>query len=164
MHVPAGVHACAACKPSTQLQQQPDPPAPVCRAVCVCVNSRIARRHGTLQSSSCVFLSAPASPALPLLQMVCQATTAQDVRIRIGAFSCLHEIAAGYYGKLPPYMPEIFNISVKAINGDEEDVALQVCLGLAVLGRRQTERHNGRRRHCVCLPLASCTSHSRQPP
>jgi importin subunit beta-1 len=59
--------------------------------------------------------------------MVCQATTAQDVRIRIGAFSCLHEIAAGYYAKLPPYMPEIFNISVKAINGDEEDVALQVC-------------------------------------
>lgn len=70
--------------------------------------------------------------ALPLCcpapQMVCEATTAQDERIRISAFSCLHEIAANYYGKLPNYMTEIFNISVKAIQGDSEDVALQVRL------------------------------------
>lgn len=58
--------------------------------------------------------------------MVCEATTAQDERIRIAAFSCLHEIAANYYAKLPTYMTEIFNITVKAIQGDSEDVALQV--------------------------------------
>jgi importin subunit beta-1 len=59
--------------------------------------------------------------------MVCEATSAPDERIRIGAFSCLHEIAANYYGKLPAYMSEVFNISVKAINEDVEDVGLQVC-------------------------------------
>lgn len=61
-----------------------------------------------------------------LPQMVCQATTAQDQRIRVGAFTCLHEIAANYYSKLPAYMTEIFNVSIKAISGDTEDVALQV--------------------------------------
>jgi hypothetical protein len=71
-----------------------------------------------------------------LLQMVCQATTAPDVRIRVAAFSCLHEIAANYYSKLPAYMAEIFNMSVKAINGDEEEVALQVGLRSRV-GQRQ---------------------------
>lgn len=64
--------------------------------------------------------------------MVCQATTAPDVRIRVAAFSCLHEIAANYYAKLPAYMTEVFNMSVKAINGDEEDVALQVGEGTRV--------------------------------
>lgn len=84
--------------------------------------------------------------------MVCQATTAQDVRIRIGAFSCLHEIAAGYYGKLPPYMPEIFNISVKAINGDEEDVALQVRLGSVAVLERGRLRGTMAGGDTACLP------------
>lgn len=62
--------------------------------------------------------------ALPL-QMVCQGTTARDERIRIASFTCLHEIAANYYAKLPAYMGEIFNISVKAIQEDSEEVGLQ---------------------------------------
>lgn len=57
--------------------------------------------------------------------MVCQGTGAPDERIRIASFTCLHEIAANYYSKLPPYMGEIFNISVKAIQEDVEDVGLQ---------------------------------------
>lgn len=59
------------------------------------------------------------------LQMVCQGTGAADERIRISSFTCLHEIAANYYSKLPAYMGEIFNISVKAIQEDTEEVGLQ---------------------------------------
>lgn len=70
-----------------------------------------------------------ASCRLFVLQMVCQATTAPDERIRIAAFSCLHEIAANYYSKLPAYMQEVFAISVKAINEDVEEVGLQVGAG-----------------------------------
>lgn len=61
-----------------------------------------------------------------IMQVVCQATVASDPRVRHAAFSCLHEIAANYYCHLPPYMGDIFNITVKAIRGgDEEEVALQ---------------------------------------
>lgn len=60
-----------------------------------------------------------------MLQMVCEGTGAPDERIRIASFTCLHEIAANYYAKLPAYMGEIFNISVKAIQEDVEEVGLQ---------------------------------------
>jgi len=60
-----------------------------------------------------------------IMQMVCQGTVANDSRIRIASFTCLHEIAANYYSKMPPYMTEIFNMTVKAMREDEEDVALQ---------------------------------------
>jgi hypothetical protein len=73
--------------------------------------------------------------------MVCQATTAGDERIRIAAFSCLHEIAANYYAKLPAYITEIFKISIKAIQEDSEDVGLQV--GARVVC--------GVRAWCVCV-------------
>ncbi|KAF8069441.1 KPNB1 [Scenedesmus sp. PABB004] len=60
-----------------------------------------------------------------IMQMVCQGTSARDERIRIASFTCLHEIATNYYATLPPYMTEIFNISVKAVQEDSEDVGLQ---------------------------------------
>ncbi|GBF94393.1 importin subunit beta-like [Raphidocelis subcapitata] len=60
-----------------------------------------------------------------IMQVVCQGTVASDPRIRVQSFTCLHEIAANYYGQLPPYMQEIFNLTVKAIKDDEEEVALQ---------------------------------------
>eukprot|EP00878_Enallax_costatus_P011619 GHUV01012128.1.p1 GENE.GHUV01012128.1~~GHUV01012128.1.p1 ORF type:complete len:603 (+),score=213.52 GHUV01012128.1:279-2087(+) len=60
-----------------------------------------------------------------IMQMVCQGTSAPDQRIRLASFTCLHEIAQAYYSKLPAYMGEIFNVSVKAINEDAEEVALQ---------------------------------------
>ncbi len=59
-------------------------------------------------------------------QVVCQGTQAGELRIRVASFECLHEIAGLYYAKLVPYMTEIYNITVKAIKEDEEDVALQV--------------------------------------
>jgi importin subunit beta-1 len=60
-----------------------------------------------------------------IMQVVCQGTVAADARIRVQSFTCLHEIAANYYGRLAPYMQEIFGLTVKAIREDEEDVALQ---------------------------------------
>lgn len=60
-----------------------------------------------------------------IMQMVCQATTAGEERIRVAAFTCLHEIAAHYYEKLPPYMQEVYNITVRAIKSDTEEVGMQ---------------------------------------
>ncbi|MEW5305276.1 MAG: hypothetical protein WDW38_005680 [Sanguina aurantia] len=60
-----------------------------------------------------------------LMQVVCQGTQSQDLLIRSESFRCLHEIAAYYYGKLPAYMTELYNITVKAIQSDEEEVGLQ---------------------------------------
>jgi importin subunit beta-1 len=42
-----------------------------------------------------------------VMQVVCQGTQAPDIRIRTASFECLHEIAAIYYSKLPPYMTEL---------------------------------------------------------
>lgn len=56
---------------------------------------------------------------------MCQGTQSQDLLIRSESFRCLHEIAAYYYGKLPAYMTELYNITVKAIQSDEEEVGLQ---------------------------------------
>ena len=43
-------------------------------------------------------------PLATTLQVVCQGTVANDLRIRVQSFTCLHEIAANYYNRLPPYM------------------------------------------------------------
>ena len=60
-----------------------------------------------------------------LMQVVCQGTQSPEIRIRTASFECLHEIAAIYYSKLPAYMTELYNITVKAIKEDQEEVALQ---------------------------------------
>ncbi|KAJ9518220.1 hypothetical protein QJQ45_010161 [Haematococcus lacustris] len=60
-----------------------------------------------------------------LMQVVCQGTQASELRIRVASFECLHEIAALYYSKLVPYMTQIYALTVKAINDDTEEVALQ---------------------------------------
>lgn len=49
----------------------------------------------------------PESKTPTCSQVVCQGTQAQDIRIRTASFECLHEIAAIYYSKLPPYMTEL---------------------------------------------------------
>ncbi|KAG1660011.1 hypothetical protein FOA52_009831 [Chlamydomonas sp. UWO 241] len=60
-----------------------------------------------------------------VMQVVCQGTQSPEIRIRTASFECLHEIAAMYYGKLPTYMTELYNITVKAMKEDQEEVALQ---------------------------------------
>ncbi len=60
-----------------------------------------------------------------LMQVVCQGTQSPEIKIRSASFECLHEIAAMYYAKLPAYMTELYNITVKAVKEDDEEVALQ---------------------------------------
>ena len=53
-----------------------------------------------------------------LMQVVCQGTQSPEIRIRTASFECLHEIAAMYYAKLPAYMTELYNITVRGhLNG-----------------------------------------------
>eukprot|EP00195_Chlamydomonas_chlamydogama_P009742 CAMPEP_0202900576 /NCGR_PEP_ID=MMETSP1392-20130828/11916_1 /ASSEMBLY_ACC=CAM_ASM_000868 /TAXON_ID=225041 /ORGANISM="Chlamydomonas chlamydogama, Strain SAG 11-48b" /LENGTH=865 /DNA_ID=CAMNT_0049586993 /DNA_START=281 /DNA_END=2875 /DNA_ORIENTATION=+ len=60
-----------------------------------------------------------------LMQVVCEGTQSPEIRIRTAAFECLHEIAALYYNKLPAYITQLYNITVKAIKEDQEEVSLQ---------------------------------------
>lgn len=60
-----------------------------------------------------------------LMQVVCQGTQAANVEIRKASFECLHEIADNYYDKLVPYMTELYNLTVKAMKEDIDDVACQ---------------------------------------
>ncbi|KAF7070886.1 hypothetical protein CFC21_076326, partial [Triticum aestivum] len=60
-----------------------------------------------------------------IMRVVCEATQSPDVKIRQAAFECLVAISSTYYDKLATYMQDIFNITAKAVRGDEESVALQ---------------------------------------
>ncbi|KAK4480518.1 hypothetical protein RD792_013594 [Penstemon davidsonii] len=60
-----------------------------------------------------------------IMRVVCEATLSPEVKIRQAAFECLVSIGSLYYEKLAPYIQDIFNITSKAVRGDEEPVALQ---------------------------------------
>ncbi|KAI9096802.1 hypothetical protein K1719_025981 [Acacia pycnantha] len=60
-----------------------------------------------------------------IMRVVCETTMSPEVKIRQAAFECLVSIASMYYEKLAPYIQDIFNITAKAVRGDEEPVALQ---------------------------------------
>ncbi|KAI4337988.1 hypothetical protein L6164_016346 [Bauhinia variegata] len=60
-----------------------------------------------------------------IMRVVCETTLSPEVKIRQAAFECLVSIASMYYEKLNNYIQDIFNITAKAIRGDEEPVALQ---------------------------------------
>lgn len=60
-----------------------------------------------------------------IMRVVCEATLSPDLKIRQAAFECLVSISSMYYEKLASYMPDIFNITAKAVREDEEPVALQ---------------------------------------
>ncbi|KAH9320615.1 hypothetical protein KI387_015254 [Taxus chinensis] len=60
-----------------------------------------------------------------IMRVVCEATLSPDIRIRLAAFECLVSISSTYYGKLRPYMEDIFTITAKAVREDKEPVALQ---------------------------------------
>ncbi|KAK4787871.1 hypothetical protein SAY86_011704 [Trapa natans] len=60
-----------------------------------------------------------------IMRVVCEATLSPVVKIRQAAFECLVAVSSTYYEKLAPYIHDIFNITLKAVNGDEEPVALQ---------------------------------------
>eukprot|EP00250_Pteridium_aquilinum_P007789 c17439_g2_i1 orf=1-960(-) len=60
-----------------------------------------------------------------IMRVICEATLCQDARVRQAAFECLVSISSTYYGKLAPYMQDVFSITAKAVREDEEQVALQ---------------------------------------
>lgn len=60
-----------------------------------------------------------------IMQVVCEAATSPDLKVRISSFECLVKIASLYYDKLGQYMQKLFIITLEAIKKDDEKVALQ---------------------------------------
>ncbi|RDW90181.1 karyopherin beta [Aspergillus mulundensis] len=59
-----------------------------------------------------------------IMQVVCEATQAQDLRVQAGAFGCLNRIMGAYYDKMSFYMEKaLFGLSIMGMKSDEEDVA-----------------------------------------
>ncbi|PCH01810.1 Armadillo-like helical [Penicillium occitanis (nom. inval.)] len=59
-----------------------------------------------------------------IMQVVCEATQAEDTRIQAGAFGCLNRIMASYYDKMRFYMEKaLFGLTIMGMRHDEEDVA-----------------------------------------
>lgn len=60
-----------------------------------------------------------------IINAICQATQAKEVKIRERAFECCAEVAEFYYNKLQSYAETLFNLSVHAISNDEPTVGMQ---------------------------------------
>ncbi|PWY90048.1 importin beta-1 subunit [Aspergillus heteromorphus CBS 117.55] len=59
-----------------------------------------------------------------IMQVVCEATQADDLRVQAGAFGCLNRIMGAYYDKMRFYMEKaLFGLSIMGMKSDEEDVA-----------------------------------------
>lgn len=60
-----------------------------------------------------------------IMSNICEATISSDQRVRKEAFACIHTVAFHYYEKLAEYMMTIFELTTKAIQNDEEQVATE---------------------------------------
>ncbi|KAL4893761.1 armadillo-type protein [Aspergillus ambiguus] len=59
-----------------------------------------------------------------IMQVVCEATQADDLRIQAGAFGCLNRIMGAYYEKMRFYMEKaLFGLSIMGMKSEEEDVS-----------------------------------------
>lgn len=59
-----------------------------------------------------------------IMQVVCEATQAEDNRIQQGAYGCLNRIMGLYYEKMRFYMEKaLFGLTIQGMKNDEEDVA-----------------------------------------
>lgn len=59
-----------------------------------------------------------------IMQVVCEATQAEDLRVQAGAFGCLNRIMGSYYDKMRFYMEKaLFGLSIMGMKSEEEDVA-----------------------------------------
>ncbi|KAL2259427.1 hypothetical protein VTK26DRAFT_6902 [Humicola hyalothermophila] len=59
-----------------------------------------------------------------IMQVVCEATQAEDSRIQQGAFGCLNRIMALYYDNMRFYMEKaLFGLTILGMKSDDEDVA-----------------------------------------
>ena len=59
-----------------------------------------------------------------IMQVVCEATQAQDTRIQQGSYGCLNRIMGLYYDKMRFYMEKaLFGLTIQGMKSEEEDVA-----------------------------------------
>ena len=59
-----------------------------------------------------------------IMQVICEATQADDMRIQQGAYGCLNRIMGLYYEKMRFYMEKaLFGLTIQGMKNDEEDVA-----------------------------------------
>jgi len=59
-----------------------------------------------------------------IMQVVCEATQADDTRIKQGAFGCLNRIMSLYYDEMRFYMEKaLFGLTILGMKNDDEDVA-----------------------------------------
>lgn len=59
-----------------------------------------------------------------IMQVICEATQADDTRIQQGAYGCLNRIMGLYYDKMRFYMEKaLFGLTIQGMKSDEEDVA-----------------------------------------
>ena len=59
-----------------------------------------------------------------IMQVICEATQADDNRIQQGAYGCLNRIMGLYYDKMRFYMEKaLFGLTIQGMKNEEEDVA-----------------------------------------
>lgn len=59
-----------------------------------------------------------------IMQVICEATQADDTRIQQGAYGCLNRIMGLYYEKMRFYMEKaLFGLTIQGMKSDEEDVS-----------------------------------------
>lgn len=59
-----------------------------------------------------------------IMQVICEATQADDTRIQQGSYGCLNRIMGLYYDKMRFYMEKaLFGLTIQGMKSDEEDVA-----------------------------------------
>jgi importin subunit beta-1 len=58
-----------------------------------------------------------------IMQSLCEATRAQDERVRISAYEGIVQVALLYYDKLQNFMTTLYELSTATIKTDKEDVA-----------------------------------------
>jgi importin subunit beta-1 len=59
-----------------------------------------------------------------IMQVICEATQAEDNRVQQGAYGCLNRIMGLYYDKMKFYMEKaLFGLTVQGMRSEEEDVA-----------------------------------------
>ncbi|KAF1954761.1 ARM repeat-containing protein [Byssothecium circinans] len=59
-----------------------------------------------------------------IMQVICEATQADDMRIQQGAYGCLNRIMGLYYDKMRFYMEKaLFGLTIQGMKSEEEDVA-----------------------------------------
>jgi importin subunit beta-1 len=60
------------------------------------------------------------------MQVVCEATQATDIQVKVAALQCLVKIMSLYYQFMEAYMgPALFAITLEAMKSNEDEVALQ---------------------------------------